>query len=100
MRVSTSFLMGAGLTNRKRHGRLSASLAVLIGFVTLRVLWGFSEQSRALYATVLVSVLGVGNAFTMGALSGPFDRYQSRVKWLLPLGSKSMEFMYAYDARA
>jgi hypothetical protein len=58
---------------------------VLIGFVTLLVLWGFSERSRALYATIFVSVLGVGNAFTMGALSGPFDRFQSRVVWLLPL---------------
>lgn len=71
--------------NRVHGAVLSASLAVLIGFVTLRVLRGFSEQSRALYATVFVSVLGVGNAFTMGALSGPFDRFQSRVVWLLPL---------------
>lgn len=38
-------------------------------------------------ALVLCILVGVtGNALASGALSGPHDRYQARIAWLLPLG--------------
>jgi hypothetical protein len=40
-----------------------------------------------------------GNSKREFSATGAFIRNQM-MKWLLPLGSKSMDFMYAYDARA
>jgi hypothetical protein len=61
---------------------LVASSLVLIGFL---VVAGLREQPRAFFAGIFVIVLVVGNAFTLGVLSGVGDRYQSRVIWLVPL---------------
>jgi hypothetical protein len=58
------------------------SSLLLIGF--LNVL-GVKKQPRSFYATIVVTTLVAGNAFTLGALSGPSERYQSRVIWLVPL---------------
>ncbi|MET0678503.1 MAG: monooxygenase, partial [Bradyrhizobium sp.] len=40
-----------------------------------------------------------GNSKREFSTSGAWMRNQM-MKWLLPLGAKSMDFMYAYDARA
>jgi hypothetical protein len=59
-----------------------ASFLIVIGFLTVG---GLQKQPREFFACMFVIVLLVGNAFTLGALSGPDDRYQSRVIWLVPL---------------
>jgi hypothetical protein len=59
-----------------------ASSLLLIGFLVAR---GVKKQSRSFYATIFVTTLVAGNAFTLGVLSGPTERYQSRVIWLVPL---------------
>jgi len=61
---------------------LIASLIVLFGCV---VLGRLRRCPDALFTSIFVAVLVVGNAFTLGVLSGPNDRYQSRVIWLVPL---------------
>jgi len=40
------------------------------------------------YAAILAALLA--NAFVSGALSGVFDRYQSRFVWLAPFGAALM----------
>jgi hypothetical protein len=59
-----------------------ASFLVVIGFVTFGEL---QKHCREFFACVFVIVLVVGNAFVLGTLSGPNDRYQSRIIWLVPL---------------
>jgi hypothetical protein len=61
---------------------LVASSLILIGFL---VVGWLRKQPRAFFAAIFVIVLVVGNAFTLGVLSGVGDRYQSRVIWLVPL---------------
>src|SRR6185437_4151260 len=61
---------------------LVASSLVLISFLVVR---GSRKQPRAFFASISVIVLVAGNAFTLGVLSVPADRYQSRVIWLVPL---------------
>jgi hypothetical protein len=58
---------------------LGGSVMVLIAYLGLRF------KSRAFYGTVLVTILMIGNAFTMSSLANPADRYQGRVIWLVPL---------------
>jgi hypothetical protein len=68
--------------NRIHIAVVLVSFAILIiGFLRR----GFRKQTRASYAAIFVIILVAGNAFTLGALSGPYDRYQSRVIWLVPL---------------
>jgi len=66
---------------------LFASSLVLVGFV---VLGGRRKQPRAFFIAVFVIVFVFGNAVTLGVLSGPNDRYQSRVIWLVPLLAASI----------
>jgi hypothetical protein len=61
---------------------LVASSLVLVGFLVVE---GLRKQPRAFFAGIFVIVLVAGNAFTVGVLSYPQDRYQSRVIWLVPL---------------
>ena len=55
------------------------SVMVLITYLGRRF------KSRPFYGTVLVTILMIGNAFTMSILSNPAHRYQGRVIWLVPL---------------
>ena len=71
-----------------------ALAALLIAFRLLPGLAGgfrqptFSrEQLFALFACCLV----VANAVVCGVLSGPYNRYQARVVWLIPLASMLLE---------
>jgi uncharacterized membrane protein YeaQ/YmgE (transglycosylase-associated protein family) len=59
----------------------SAAIGAVAGMLAL--LPGFLRRRDAM-AGVIVAVLAglVGNAAITGALSGPHDRYQSRVMWL------------------
>jgi hypothetical protein len=59
-----------------------ASSLLLIGFLIFA--WA-KKQPRSFYATIMTTAMVVGNAFTLGALSEPSDRYQARVIWLVPL---------------
>jgi hypothetical protein len=43
------------------------------------------RSPQSVYATLFVTIMVVGNAITMGVLSGPYPRYQARVIWLVPL---------------
>jgi hypothetical protein len=70
------------------HGAvLFASFLVLIGFA---VQGGRRKQPRAFFVAVFVLVIVCGNAVTLGTLSGPLNRYQNRVIWLVPLLATSM----------
>jgi hypothetical protein len=55
--------------------------------------------SMQVYAAVFVTVFVLGNAITMGALSVPADRYQSRVIWLAALVVGSFVCTYATRLR-
>ena len=61
---------------------VAASSLLLIGFL---VFPRAKKSSRSFYATIMMTTMVVGNAFTLGALAGPFARYQGRVTWLVPL---------------
>ncbi len=61
---------------------VAASSLLLIGFL---IFSGPKKQPRSFYATIMTITMVVGNAFTLGALSGPDERYQDRVIWLVPL---------------
>jgi hypothetical protein len=61
---------------------VAASSLLLIGFLIISLT---KKQPRSFYATIMMTTMVVGNAFTLGALSGPSDRYQGRVIWLVPL---------------
>jgi hypothetical protein len=69
------------LLNYIQAAVLVASALVLIGFLGREL----RKQRRAFFASLSVIVLVAGNAFTLGALAVPTDRYQSRVIWLVPL---------------
>jgi hypothetical protein len=61
---------------------VAASSLLLIGFL---IIPRAKNQPRSFYATIMMTTMVVGNAFTLGALSGPFARYQGRVIWMVPL---------------
>jgi hypothetical protein len=75
-------IFGFDTINRIHVTVVIASSLLLIGFLVAR---GVKKQTRSFYATIFVTTLVAGNAFTLGALSGPQERYQSRVIWLVPL---------------
>lgn len=64
------------------------SVVIVISFLIIIswfIIGGSRKQPRAFFTCIFVMDLLVGNAFTLGGLSGPFDRYQARVIWLVPL---------------
>jgi putative flippase GtrA len=78
------------------HGTvLLASLLVVIFRLSLkdvrqsvrrRRLKDGEEPARVAATMLLLAGVLLANAFICGVLSGPFDRYQSRLIWLLPVG--------------
>ena len=60
---------------------------VLVGSVfTLALLVWSWQQDRSMFGFVSLIAIGLlTNAFTTGALSGPTDRYQARIAWLVLL---------------
>ena len=62
------------------HGAMLAIAVLLAPFA----LWRAGHSAAGgLLACVLLGCLA--NAFATGALSGPHDRYQARIAWLLPI---------------
>lgn len=61
---------------------VAASSLLLIGFL---IIPRAKNQPRSFYATIMMTTMVVGNAFTLGALAAPFARYQGRVIWMVPL---------------
>ncbi|OAF17898.1 FAD-dependent monooxygenase [Bradyrhizobium neotropicale] len=59
----------------------------------------FEAERRPRAEKIVAIARRNGNSKREFSATGAFIRNQM-MKWLLPLGSKSMEFMYAYDARA
>jgi hypothetical protein len=57
------------------------ALCALVGFITIVPT---KRGYRPFYAAIFVIFLVMGNAFTLGVLSGPYSRYQARVIWLVP----------------
>ncbi len=50
------------------------------------IVWGLSTRREGLATLAAFTFIAlVGNAFICGAMSGPHDRYQSRIVWLAPL---------------
>jgi hypothetical protein len=67
---------------------LALALAVLLGLGPAAF-----RTDRKLFSTVFLLLAGVvANAFVMGALSGVYDRYQSRVAWLLLLAAVMLSY--------
>ena len=85
----------------KMAAPFQAPQAVLVGasaLGSLLVAWRARRRAPRLAAlTVLIFAGVLANAFATGALSGPHDRYQARIAWLLFL--PPMLFAYA-TARA
>jgi hypothetical protein len=69
------------LINRVHTVVVVASSFLLLGFL---IVLAAKKQPR-FYAAIMVTTMVAGNAFTLGALSGPSERYQGRVIWLVPL---------------
>lgn len=63
------------------------AIALLALLTTPFILWGAIRRHDRRMTGLVLMVLGalVTNAAVCGILSGPVDRYQSRVLWLLPL---------------
>jgi 2-polyprenyl-6-methoxyphenol hydroxylase-like FAD-dependent oxidoreductase len=59
----------------------------------------FEAERRPRTEKIVAIARRNGNSKREFSATGAFIRNQM-LKWLLPLGSKSMDFMYAYDARA
>ena len=82
MPTKTIGIVDFSLISRLDTVVVAASSLLLIGY--LIVAWA-KKQRRLFYATIATTAMVVGNAFTLGALSEPSDRYQGRVIWLVPL---------------
>lgn len=55
-------------------------------FISATLLWRWNNLRREYKIFCLVVFFGISaNAFICGALSGPHERYQSRLTWLVPL---------------
>jgi hypothetical protein len=87
-----AFLAGAqkrGVLEARAAPFLAPHLPVLVLAVLLLplALWRVARVGDGLRLGLLVCVLVglLANAFATGALSGPHDRYQARIVWLLPL---------------
>ena len=59
----------------------------------------FEAERRPRAEKIVAIARRNGNSKREFSATGAFMRDQM-LKWLLPVGSKSMEFMYAYDPRA
>jgi hypothetical protein len=78
---------------------LLTSLASVVGFVALRDR-GF-RCNHDLRSLAVVTLLGIlVNAFVCGALSEPYERYQARVVWLIPLLAGLIYFRLRQQAGA
>jgi hypothetical protein len=83
----------AGLQARGELGSAAAPFltlhpaALLLGAAGTLLAWWRASGMRPL-GLVLCVLVGLGaNAVATGALSGPHDRYQARIAWLLPLAA-------------
>ena len=63
-------------------GNVTAAISFPVAVAVVVVLWRRRDWT-ALALLVMVAAALVGNAMISGAVSGPHDRYQSRVIWLL-----------------
>jgi len=73
-------------------------IAVLIAMcLPLIALWGWRHDRRLFGLAVIVAGLLLVNAAVCGILSGVFDRYESRVLWLLPLLAMVALFRFRPD---
>jgi hypothetical protein len=61
--------------------------ALVLGFVGSSILLAWSwRNDRVLFTLIVMIAAGLlSNAFATGALSGPHDRYQARIAWLVLL---------------
>ncbi len=65
-------------------------LALLLATPLILLAWARAHADRdapALWLLLCILVGVTGNALATGALSGPYDRYQARIAWLLPLAA-------------
>lgn len=61
-----------------------AALIGVAAFATVLTMWRARRRNPRLAALAALVLAGIlANAFATGALSGPHDRYQSRIAWLL-----------------
>ncbi|MDO9709675.1 hypothetical protein [Paracraurococcus lichenis] len=61
--------------------------ALLLGAAGTLLAWARVRDKRRLGLVLCVLVGVAANAAATGALSGPHDRYQARIAWLLPLAA-------------
>ena len=82
------------LEDALRLGRLMAE-----GLELSATFQNFEAERRPRAEKIVAIARRNGNSKREFSATGAFIRDQM-LKWLLPLGSKGMDFMYAYDARA
>ena len=82
-----------------------AHVAMLVSgaLATLLLGWRSWRRDRVLFALIASIVVGLAaNAFATGALSGPADRYQTRIAWLVllpPLLAASWKTCHRFPIR-
>jgi len=85
--------MSAYFAARQQEGSINfrpiSELHVAVGFLSLAgllgmLVWMFRTGNRADPLPLFVLAALIGNAIICGVLSGPHDRYQSRLIWLAP----------------
>ena len=78
-----------GLNARWQGARWQGAQVVLLAIGALATLvlgWRSWRRDRVFFALIASIVVGLAaNAFATGALSGPADRYQTRIAWLILL---------------
>jgi hypothetical protein len=67
----------------ERLNRISLPVQILGVLATLWTIWRGPRLARNMALLILAGLLA--NAFATGALSGPHDRYQARIAWLILL---------------
>lgn len=94
VRVFSQSVGDQHLASRQQRGELEFGavnlaanilLALSLAFVVFASVRAWRGERLLAYASLALLFFLLGNAFTMGPLSGVFARYQARVIWLLPM---------------
>lgn len=56
-----------------------------LGFLLVALVRSRGRDNAVYYAIIAMLLCLAANLFVMGALSGPYERYEARVVWLIPL---------------
>ena len=85
------------LSTLRLIGNFSARVSLVLAAASVVILWRRRDW-QALALLVMVAAALIGNAMISGIGSGPHDRYQSRVVWLLTFAAVA-GVLYAFPRR-